>query len=96
MTWLSTTRRTSDVPCPAPPAAGDGLLGPPDGRLEATINATPCDAVIVGTPVDLRRILTLPVPAVRVFSDIEEIGEPTLAALVPRLAQKIRAQHCSP
>jgi predicted GTPase len=65
-------------------------------ELEATIHATPCDAVIVGTPVDVRRFLTLSVPAVRVFSDMEEIGEPTLAALVPRLAQKIRAQHCAP
>jgi hypothetical protein len=54
-----------------------------------------------------RRILTmgaagrdfhnfLHVPAVRIFSDIEEIGEPTLAALVLCLAQKTRAQHCSP
>ena len=59
--------------------------------LEATINATPCDAVIVGTPVDLRRLLTLHAPAVRVSYDIEEIGAPTLEALVPCLAQKIRA-----
>jgi predicted GTPase len=65
-------------------------------ELEATINATPCDAVIVGTPVDVRRILTLHVPAVRVFYDIEEIGEPTLEALVPCLAQRTRAQHCEP
>jgi predicted GTPase len=65
-------------------------------ELEATINATPCDTVIFGTPVDMRRFLTLHVPAVRVFYDIEEIGEPTLEALVPCLAQKTRAQHCEP
>ena len=65
-------------------------------ELEATINATPCDTVIFGTPVDLRRLLTLHVPAVRVFYDIEEIGEPTLEALVPCLAQRTRAQHCEP
>ena len=59
-------------------------------ELEATINATPCDTVIFGTPVDLRRLLTLHVPAVRVSYDIEEIGEPTLAALVPCLAQRTR------
>ena len=76
------------------PAMGYGAHQIAD--LEATIHATPCDAIIVGTPVDVRRFLTLPVPAVRVFFDIEEIGEPTLAALVPRSAQKIRAQHCSP
>jgi predicted GTPase len=65
-------------------------------ELEATINTTPCDAVIVGTPVDMRQFLTLHVPAVRVFYDIEEIGEPTLEALVPFLAQRTRAQHCEP
>src|SRR5262249_28472705 len=60
-----------------------GYLAHQMAELEATINTTPCDTVIFGTPVDLRRLLTLHVPAVRVFSDIEEIGEPTLAALVP-------------
>ena len=65
-------------------------------ELEATINATPCDTVIFGTPVDMRRFLTLHVPAVRVFYDIEEIGEPTLEALVPCLAQRTRAQPCEP
>jgi predicted GTPase len=65
-------------------------------ELEATINATPCDTVIVGTPVDVRRLLTLDVPAVRVYYDMEEIGEPTLEALVPFLAQRTRAQPGSP
>ena len=72
------------------PAMGYGASQMAD--LEATINATPCDAVLVGTPVDVRRFLTLQVPAVRVFADMEEIGEPTLAALIPCLAQKARAQ----
>jgi predicted GTPase len=61
--------------------------------LEATINATPCDAVIFGTPVDLRRLLTLHVPAVRVSYDIEEIGQPTLAAILPMLTERARARH---
>jgi predicted GTPase len=62
-------------------------------ELEATINATPCDAVVFGTPVDLRRLLTLHVPGVRVSSDIEEIGQPTLAAIVPVLAERARTRH---
>jgi len=61
--------------------------------LEATINATPCDAVIFGTPVDLRHLLTLHVPAVRVSYDIEEIGQPTLAAILPLLTERARARH---
>jgi predicted GTPase len=62
-------------------------------ELEATINATPCDTVIFGTPVDLRRLLTLHVPAVRVSYDIEEIGQPTLAAILPLLAERARTRH---
>jgi predicted GTPase len=62
-------------------------------ELEATINAIPCDAVIIGTPVDLRRFLTLHVPSVRVSYEVEEIGQPTLEALVPLLAQKTQTQH---
>ena len=60
---------------------------------EATINATPCDAVICGTPVDLLHLLTLHVPAVRVSYDIEEIGQPTLTALLPLLAERARMRH---
>jgi predicted GTPase len=62
-------------------------------ELEATINATPCDAVICGTPVDLRHLLTLHVPAVRVSYDIEEIGQPTLTALLPLLAERARRRQ---
>jgi predicted GTPase len=62
-------------------------------ELEATINAIPCDAVIIGTPVDLRRLLTLHVPAVRVSYEVEEIGQPTLEAIMPLLAQKTQMQR---
>jgi predicted GTPase len=62
-------------------------------ELEATINAVPCDAVIFGTPVDLRRLLTLSVPAVRVSSDIQEIGQPTLVAIIPVLAERTRTRR---
>jgi predicted GTPase len=46
--------------------------------LEATINACDCEAVIIGTPIDLRRIITIKKPSVRVYYDLEEIGHPTL------------------
>jgi predicted GTPase len=62
-------------------------------ELEATINATPCDSVLFGTPVDLRHLLTLHVPAVRVSYEIEEIGQPTLAALFPLLTERTRTRH---
>jgi len=47
-------------------------------ELEDTIAATPCDTVIIGTPMDLRHVIRLTRPAVRVTYELEEIGEPTL------------------
>jgi predicted GTPase len=65
------------------PAMG---YGPDQLReLEATIRATPCDTVILGTPVDLRRILTIDRPVARVRYDLTEIGRPTLEDLLPDL-----------
>ncbi len=47
-------------------------------ELEETINATPCDLVLVATPIDLRRILKLDRPVQRVRYELQEIGQPTL------------------
>jgi predicted GTPase len=47
-------------------------------ELEETINATPCDVVLIGTPIDLRRVLHLNKPAVRAKYELQEIGSPTL------------------
>lgn len=46
--------------------------------LEATINATDCDAVVIGTPIDLNRIIKIKKPSTRVFYDLQEIGAPDL------------------
>jgi predicted GTPase len=50
--------------------------------LEATINNTDCDVVIIATPVDLRRIVKMNKPAVRVLYELQEIGKPDLDDLV--------------
>jgi predicted GTPase len=47
--------------------------------LEATINRTPCDAVVIGTPIDLNRVITIKKPNTRVFYHLQEIGKPDLA-----------------
>ena len=47
-------------------------------ELEATINRTPCDSVVVGTPIDLTRLLKIKKPRVRVRYFFEEIGPPRL------------------
>ena len=46
--------------------------------LEATINSVDCDAVVIGTPIDLTKIITINKPAVRVTYRLQETGEPTL------------------
>ncbi len=48
-------------------------------ELEETINATPCDLVLVATPIDLRRVLKhIKHPVDRVRYELQEIGRPTL------------------
>jgi predicted GTPase len=47
-------------------------------ELEETINRAECDAVVVGTPIDLGRIMKIDKPAVRVRYRLQEIGSPTL------------------
>jgi len=46
--------------------------------LEKTINSTDCDTVIIGTPIDLQRIIDIKKPCARVFYDLAEIGKPDL------------------
>lgn len=50
--------------------------------LEATINGTDCDAVVIGTPIDLARIVNIEKPSTRVFYDLQEIGEPNLDGIL--------------
>jgi len=46
--------------------------------LEKTIAKTECEVVIIGTPIDLRRVIKIKQPSVRVTYDLQEIGLPTL------------------
>ncbi|MBN1859126.1 GTPase [Candidatus Bipolaricaulota bacterium] len=46
--------------------------------LQETVNRVKCDAVVIGTPIDLTRLLTFNVPATRVRYELQEIGSPTL------------------
>lgn len=50
--------------------------------LEATINASDCDSVIIGTPIDLNRIINIKKPNTRVYYDLEEIGYPKLSHII--------------
>jgi predicted GTPase len=44
-------------------------------ELEATIRRTPCDLVVVATPVDLARVIEIQKPTLRVRYEVEERGE---------------------
>jgi predicted GTPase len=62
------------------PAMGYGAQQVAD--LAATIEATPCDAVVSGTPIDLSRVLTVSKPVVRARYDLREREPGRLAAAV--------------
>jgi predicted GTPase len=47
-------------------------------ELEETINVTPCELVVVATPIDLRRVARIDKPCDRVRYELQEIGRPTL------------------
>ena len=50
--------------------------------LEKTISKVDCDSVVIGTPIDLGRILDIKKPSVRVKYDLDEIGKPDLTDLL--------------
>ncbi len=58
--------------------------------LEATINNTDCDAVIIGTPMDLSRIITINKPYTRVHYDLEEVGSSNLSETLKGFIQEYK------
>ncbi len=65
---------------PILPAMGYGEAQLRD--LQATINQVPCDLVIVGTPIDLARVITIEHPSQRVRYELQPIGQPTLEEIL--------------
>jgi predicted GTPase len=62
------------------PAMGYGEQQTKD--LETTINNTECDSVVIGTPIDLNRIIKIDKPNTRVYYDLQEIGYPDLGVVL--------------
>jgi len=62
------------------PAMGYGEKQMKD--LEETINKTDCDSVVIGTPIDLGRLLKINKPSTRVKYDLTEIGNITLETVL--------------
>ncbi len=73
------------------PTTGDVLPAMGYGKeqiaeLEQTINNTPCDLVIVATPIDLRRLMQINRPSQRVRYELQEIGQPDLADVLAKFS----------
>ena len=50
--------------------------------LQETINKVPCDVVVIGTPINLDRIIKIDKPTVRVTYQLQEIGQPDLPLIL--------------
>jgi predicted GTPase len=56
--------------------------------METTINNTECDAVVIGTPIDLNRIIKINKPSTRVYYNLQEIGRPNLTMVLDDFVKK--------
>lgn len=70
------------------PAMGYGAQQLKD--LETTINNTDCDSVVIGTPIDLNRIVKINKPNTRVYYDLQEIGFPNLDEVLTEFVAKFK------
>ncbi len=57
-------------------------------ELETTINKVPCDMVLIGTPIDLGKLLKIKKPSVRVFYSYKDRSKPTLKQMVEKTLAK--------
>jgi len=82
---LAETYRQYPTTGPVLPAMGYGAEQ--RRELQETIDAVPCDLVLIATPIDLGHVISIKRPAQRVRYDLQEIGRPTLTdVLQPFLA----------
>ncbi len=69
------------------PAVGYGDKQMKD--LEDTINQTDCEAVVIGTPINLSRFINIKKPYTRVFYELAEIGTPNLKEVLTEFTSKL-------
>ena len=79
---------------PLVPAMGYGPGQVAD--LAATIDAADADVVLAATPIDLRRVMTLRTPIVRVRYELEQVDGPPLASVVTPVLERARAGRPAP
>ncbi len=54
--------------------------------MEESINNTPCEAVVIATPIDLRKICDIKQPSTRVTYELKEIGDTTLEDVLNKIS----------
>ncbi|PNR97248.1 putative GTPase [Petrotoga olearia] len=57
-------------------------------ELEKTINKSDAEVVVIGTPIDLTRIMDIKKPTVRVTYELQEIGKPDLEEVLSNFIEK--------
>jgi predicted GTPase len=61
-------------------------------ELKETIDRTPCDVVVIGTPIDLRRVMTINKPTVRVKYELQVLGPISLEQVLEQFLQRGKKQ----
>ncbi len=64
--------------------------------LEATIEAVPCDTVLIGTPIDLRRVISISKATTRVQYSLEETTKPDLPDLLHAFLERLKRRPRRP
>jgi len=61
-------------------------------ELKETIDQTPCDVVVIGTPIDLRRVIAINKPTVRVKYELKVLGPVSLEQILDEFIQRSRKE----
>jgi predicted GTPase len=65
-----------------------GYSGKQVAELKETIDRTPCDVVVIGTPIDLRRVITIKQPTVRVKYELKVLGPVSLEHVLDEFIER--------
>ena len=61
-------------------------------ELKETIDGTPCDVVVIGTPIDLRRVMTIKQPTVRARYELKVLGPVSLEQVLDEFLRRCGLQ----
>jgi predicted GTPase len=69
-----------------------GYSGKQVAELKETIDRVPCDVVVIGTPIDLRRVMTISKPTVRVKYELKVVGPVSLEQILDQFLKRCGKQ----